>query len=153
MEQNTILYIEKRLEKNASVKPEAGLPLPYDLRQKSRQRVTLDNGEEVGLFLPRGSVLQNGDLLEAENGMVIEVKAAPEKISIAHTQDRNLMLRACYYLGSRHIPIQIGEEQISYLHDRILDEILVGLGLEVTTEKAPFEPECGAYDTDEHHHH
>jgi urease accessory protein UreE len=41
------------------------LVLPYGERSKSRLRATLDNGEEAGLFLERGSVLRHGDLLLA----------------------------------------------------------------------------------------
>jgi urease accessory protein len=37
------------------------LLLPFDLRQRSRLRATLDNGAEVALFLPRGTVLRDGD--------------------------------------------------------------------------------------------
>ncbi|MFZ1859762.1 MAG: hypothetical protein WAV81_03725, partial [Candidatus Competibacter sp.] len=32
------------------------LTLPFELRQKSRLRARLDSGEDVGLFLPRGTV-------------------------------------------------------------------------------------------------
>src|ERR1700730_14515028 len=44
------------------------LVLPFDLRRKSRLRTRLANGTEAALFLPRGSVLRDGDLLESEDG-------------------------------------------------------------------------------------
>jgi hypothetical protein len=44
------------------------LTLPFESRQKSRMRCMLDSGEEVGLFLERGTVLRGGDLLEAADG-------------------------------------------------------------------------------------
>ena len=47
--------------------------LPFGERSKSRLRATLDNGEEAGLFLERGSVLRHGDLLLADDGRVVEV--------------------------------------------------------------------------------
>ena len=156
MENENIIYIEKFVEAGSSAKAAAQLTLPFDLRQKSRQRAKLDSGEDIGLFLARGTVLRNGDLLEAENGLVIEVKAAPEKVSVARTDDRHLMLRACYHLGNRHVPLQIGKEAVSYLHDHVLDDMLRGLGLELTIETAPFEPESGAYHShsgDSHHYH
>jgi len=156
MENEHIPYIEKLLDADSSARPTTHLTLPFELRQKSRQRVTLDNGEEVGLFLARGTVLRNGDLLEAENGLVVEVKAAPETLSVAHTADRHMMLRACYHLGNRHVPVQIGEDSVSYLHDHVLDDMLRGLGLEISSETAPFEPESGAYhshgDVQTHNH-
>jgi urease accessory protein UreE len=47
------------------------LMLPFAERSKSRLRAMLDNGEEAGLFLERGSVLRDGDLLLADDGRVI----------------------------------------------------------------------------------
>jgi urease accessory protein len=152
-EQSSRLIVEKRLENSYSLaRPAAQLTLIHELRQKSRQRVTLNNGQEVGLFLPRGTTLQEGDLLEAGNGLIIEVKAADETLSAALTTDPLLLLRACYHLGKRHVPAQITESRVSYLHDHVLDEMMQGLGLEVVTYNGPFEPEPGAYHSDNGNH-
>lgn len=148
----THIIIEKRLEHTNNAAPDASVTLPYDLRQKSRQRVTLDSGEEAGLFLPRGTVLRGGDLLESEDGLIIEVNAAPEQVSVAQTDDHLLMLRACYHLGNRHVPVQIAEHQVRYLHDHVLDEMVRGLGLTLSLETLPFEPEGGAYHSHSHSH-
>ena len=143
---STRLVVEKRLDESFSLaRPAARLTLPYELRQKSRQRVVLDTGEEAGLFLPRGTMLREGDLLEADNGLIIEVKAAEEELSAAFAIDPVLLLRACYHLGNRHVPVQISESRVSYLHDHVLDELVRGLGLEVVTYTGAFEPEPGAY--------
>lgn len=139
----------------------ATLTLPFDLRQKSRQRVQLDNGEEASLLLKRGPTLQNGDLLAAEDGTAIKVVAADEQLSSVVCEDVLLFARACYHLGNRHTPLQIVKERLSYLHDHVLDDMLAGLGLQVNIISAPFEPESGAYgghtsDSAEghsHHHH
>src|SRR5689334_10108696 len=58
------------------------LTLPFELRQKSRMRCVLDSGDEVGLFLERGIVLRGGDRLEAADGRIIAVVAAPEPLSV-----------------------------------------------------------------------
>jgi len=129
------------------------LTLPYELRQKSRLRANLDSGEEIGLLLPRGTVLRGGDCLKSETGEVILVKAAEEVVSSVNEKDPTLFARACYHLGNRHVPLQIGEGWLRYLHDHVLDDMLQGLGLHVTCERAPFEPEAGAYGGGHHHHH
>ena len=49
------------------------LKLPFDRRQKSRQRAVLVSGEEVAIELPRGQVLRGGDWVVASDGRVIEV--------------------------------------------------------------------------------
>jgi len=129
------------------------LTLPFELRQKSRLKATLDNGDEVGLMLPRGTVLRGGDCLRAEDGSVIRVCAAKETVSTATITDPHLFARACYHLGNRHVPLQIGENWLRYLHDHVLDDMLKGLGIQVTCEQATFEPESGAYGGHSHHHH
>lgn len=149
----TMLRITKYLGKNEQAVAEASLTLPFALRQKSRQRAVLDSGEEVGLFLPRGTILQEGDLLEAENGLIVGVRAAYEELSTAATPDRLLLAKVCYHLGNRHTPVQITESRVSYLHDHVLDEMIRGLGLDVTVGAGPFEPESGAYHSHGAHGH
>lgn len=124
---------------------DATLTLPFELRQKSRLRVRLDNGEEVSLFLPRGTVLRHGVRLRADNGWVIKVRAAAEEVSTARAGDPRSLARACYHLGNRHVALEIGEGWLRYARDHVLDRMLVELGLDVIVERAPFEPEAGAY--------
>lgn len=128
------------------------LTLPYELRQKSRLRATSNLGTEVGVFLPRGTVLHDGDLLRAEDGRVVLVRAAPEPVSVVRTQDALLFARACYHLGNRHVALQIALGELRYPHDHVLDDMVRGLGLSVSHEQAAFEPEHGAYHSHGHGH-
>jgi urease accessory protein len=48
--------------------------------------------------------------------------------------------------------LQIGEGFARYQHDHVLDDMVRGLGLEVISEQAPFEPESGAYSGGGHSH-
>ncbi|MEW8272900.1 MAG: urease accessory protein UreE [Candidatus Thiodiazotropha taylori] len=134
---------------------ETTLTLPLQSRIKSRLRVTLDDGRDAGLLLPRGTTLKEGDLLATDSGMVIRIKAADETLSIVESDDTHLLSRACYHLGNRHVSIQIEAGRISYPHDHVLDEMLAGLGLKVAIAEAPFEPEPGAYggSADQGHSH
>lgn len=145
-----MLEITERLAGSAAAA--TTLTLPFELRQKSRLRARLDNGEEVGLFLPRGTVLRHGDLLRAANGMIVRIEAAPETMSTARTDDPLLLARACYHLGNRHLPMQIGAGWLRYRHDPVLDKMVRELGLTVVREQAPFEPEAGAYAGHRHSH-
>ena len=128
------------------------MTLPFELRQKSRQRTVLDDGSEIGLFLPRGSVLRGGDLLLSDNGSVILVQAAAESVSTVTAGDPHLLLRAAYHLGNRHVSLQIGANWLRYQHDHVLDDMVIKLGLEITIELATFEPESGAYHHGHHNH-
>lgn len=127
------------------------LVLPFELRQKSRLRARLQSGVEAGLFLERGTLLRGGDLLLAEDGTVIEVIAALEKVSTVTAQALRDLTRAAYHLGNRHMALQVGSSWLRYLHDHVLDDMVRGLGLQVIVEEAPFEPEAGAYGAHSHH--
>lgn len=121
------------------------LVLPFQLRTKSRLRTALANGEEVGIVLNRGSVLRDGDLLLAEDGRVVKVIAAPELVSTVTSNDPLALVRAAYHLGNRHVALQIEAHRLRYQHDHVLDDMVRGLGLQITVEESPFEPEAGAY--------
>ena len=148
-----MIRITEILESKAS--PSATLSLPINSCVKSRTKVTLDDGREAGLFLPRGKILRNGDLVVSEEGLVVEIKAAPELVSTVSSDNPHVLAVASYHLGNRHVPLQVESTWLRYLHDHVLDDMVKGLGLSVKTETAPFEPEAGAYQSSAngHHHH
>jgi urease accessory protein len=148
-----MLTISQRLQESRAA--DARLVLPFELRSRSRFRAQLVGGEEVGVILARGQILRGGDLLLAADGRVIEIGAADETVSTVHSAQPRALARAAYHLGNRHVALQIGAGWLRYSHDHVLDEMLQGLGLAVTVEEAPFEPEAGAYHADgeaEHAH-
>lgn len=145
-----MMIIQKRIPSLAHADGE--LVLPFEQRQKSRLRAVLTSGEEVGLFLERGGILRGGDCLEADDGRVVRVVAADEELMEARTSDADLLARAAYHLGNRHAPVQIGDSWVRFAADRVLAEMLRGLGLTVSECVAPFEPEAGAYAAGHHHH-
>lgn len=138
--------------KDRTVRTSLSVTLTLDQRSKSRLRVTLDDGREAGVFLERGDSLKNGDWLVSEEQVAVLVRAAAESVSTIRSQDPHLLARACYHLGNRHVAVQIEPGRLRYLHDHVLDEMMHGLGLETILEKAPFEPEPGAYGGAAHGH-
>ena len=130
----------------------ASVTLRLDQRVRSRLHVLLDDGREAGIFLRRGERMSDGDLLMDDGGLVVQVKAAPERVSSVNSRDPHLLARACYHLGNRHVALQIEPQRLRYLHDHVLDEMVRGLGLTVIAEDAPFEPEPGAYGGSPHVH-
>ena len=130
----------------------AQLVLDWDIRQKSRFDTVASDERHVGVFLPRGTVVRGGDVLLTQDGSLLRVVAAPQPVlritacpdHPAHEQAFDLM-RAAYHLGNRHVPLQIEAGFLRYQHDHVLDDMVIGLGLSVAVEEAPFEPEAGAY--------
>ncbi|HEX4330991.1 MAG TPA: urease accessory protein UreE [Usitatibacter sp.] len=133
------------------VVPRGRLELPFERRQKSRQRATLGSGEEVAVALPRGTVLRGGDWVVASDGRVIEVVALPEPLLHVECDRADELARLAYHLGNRHVPVQVGEGWLRLAADHVLEEMMKGLGGRVSRLEAPFEPEGGAYGA--HHRH
>lgn len=125
--------------------PTDRLELPFDTRTKSRLRARLASGEEVGLFLPRGTILRGGDLLQGGDGRIVEVVAAPEELLEVRCRNLSELARAAYHLGNRHVAVQVGDEWLRLAADHVLERMLDGLGGQVRHLTAPFEPEAGAY--------
>jgi urease accessory protein len=129
------------------------LELPFELRCKSRLRTRLQSGEEAGLFLPRGEVLRGGDRLLANDGRVVDVVAAAEPLMEVRCGSAAGLARLAYHLGNRHVAVQVGDGWLRFAADAVLEQMLSGLGGQVTTLVAPFEPEGGAYGAGHGHLH
>lgn len=103
-------------------------------------------GEMVTLQLPRGTVLQDGDRLQSQDGQHwVQVVAKPEPIMVAIAPDPLTLLRAAYHLGNRHVPLEITTTELRLAPDPVLKTLLEQLGVAVTESIAPFQPEAGAY--------
>ena len=83
---------------------------------------------------------------------MVKVLSADEELMNAACANPTALARAAYHLGNRHVPVQIGDGWLRFQSDKVLGQMLVGLGVEVSTLTAPFEPEAGAYAGGHHHH-
>lgn len=119
--------------------------LTFDLRCKCRLRTRSATGEDVGLYVTRGSVLRHGDKFMAQDGRIAEIIAAPEALMAARSNDPLLLARAAYHLGNRHVAVQVGPGWLRFASDHVLRDMVLGLGLQVSEMTAPFSPESGAY--------
>ena len=131
------------------VKRAATIELDWDVRQKSRFAATDSAGRELGIFLPRGTLVRGGDVLVAEDGSMVRVIAAPQPVLvIQHVADRGTvfdLIRAAYHLGNRHVPIDLQPDHLKIEPDHVLADMLRAMHLIVKAQDLPFEPEGGAY--------
>ena len=131
--------------------------LDWDVRQKSRIETTDSLGRALNVFLPRGSVLRGGDVLVAEDGSLIRVKAAPQPVLVVtHCAEHGTpfdLLRAAYHLGNRHVPLELQPDRLLLEPDHVLADMLRGQHLIVTEASSAFEPEGGAYGAGAHAGH
>jgi len=131
----------------------ATLTLPFELRRRSRLLVRLDDGEEAGLFLERGTVLRDGDELGGSDGRVVRVIALAENVYVVRPTPACALAQAAYHLGNRHVPVEIGGDFLKMERDPVLRDMLLQAGATVSEETAPFQPEPGAYGGGHRHGH
>ena len=138
------------------LKRAATVELDWDVRQKSRFDATDSADRQLGIFLPRGTVVRGGDVLVAEDGSLIKVVAAPQSVlKITHCSSHGTpydLIRAAYHLGNRHVPIELKPDHLKIEPDHVLADMLRAMHLIVTAVEEAFEPENGAYATGGHGH-
>lgn len=139
------------------LKRASSVELDWDVRQKSRFEAADSLGRQLGVFLPRGTLVRGGDVLVAEDGSLIRVVAAPQPVLVithcsAHGAPFDL-LRAAYHLGNRHVPIELKPDHLKIEPDHVLAAMLRAMHLIVTEQTTAFEPEGGAYGAQAEHQH
>ncbi|EKU97424.1 urease accessory protein UreE [Leptolyngbya sp. PCC 7375] len=131
--------------------------------------------DEIYLELPRGTTLRHGDCLGGRNhSQVLKIVAKPEPVLTVrastnaqppstnaqppstnaqppstNAQASLRLLQAAYHLGNRHVALEVGADYLRLAPDPVLAAMLHQLGVTVTEETVPFQPESGAYG---HHH-
>ena len=151
-----MLELIERIHNIDSAEIHDNLILPYELRMRGRLRATTETSLDVGLFLDRGPVLRDGDLLQARTGEVIRIRAADEPVVTARVAAGLPLARLCYHLGNRHVSLAIGEDEkggwIRFPPDHVLEELAEHLGATLVHHNAKFDPEPGAYSQAAHSH-
>jgi len=156
-----MLNVQKLIPRGAGLaaallKRAATVELDWDVRQKSRFEGTDSQGRQIGVFLPRGSVVRGGDVLVAEDGSLVRVLAAPQPVlRVTHCSQHGSpydLLRAAYHLGNRHVQLELKPDHLKLEPDHVLAELLNQMHMIVKEVQEPFEPESGAYAPGAHAH-
>ena len=122
-------------------------------------RIVLDHGDRhrrrmamrgVGglaflLDLPEPAVLDDGDALALEDGRLVWVEAAPERLLELRADSDHALKRLIWHIGNRHIPAEIADDAVFIAFDHVLAEMVRGLGGSAEPVERPFRPEGGAY--------
>jgi len=143
-----MIALTQRQPPNAAIAVSLTLALTAEERTRSRYRIETQD-EIIFLRLPRGTVLHDGDLLQAEDAsMIVRVTAKPEPVLVV-TAPSVVLLKAAYHLGNRHVPVEVTQDYLRLSPDPVLRAMLEQLGTQVHEAILPFQPERGAYG---HHH-
>ena len=127
--------------------------LDHAQRSGEKAAVIAVKGLVVDIDLHEPARLRADDLLELDDGTLVEVVAAPEPLIEARAPDVAALARLAWHLGDRHVPVQVLPNRIRARRDTAIEALLKSLGAKLTPIEAPFEPEGGAYATAHAHGH
>lgn len=126
--------------------------LDHEDRQRRRISLTARGGLAFLLDLDKPAVLNDGDALKLEDGRLVAVEPAPEKLLEIRAENPLRLMRVAWHIGNRHAPAEITAEAIYIGEDHVLAEMVRGQGCSVTPVTRAFRPERGAYDHGHAHH-
>jgi len=126
-------------------KPADVVRLDYGQRTRRRTALTSAGGLSFLLDLAETPSLRAGDGIKLEDGRILAVEAAPERLLEITCRDERALARIAWHLGNRHLATEIGERVIHIRDDHVIAGMVQGLGAEVRTVERPFNPEGGAY--------
>lgn len=118
-----------------------------DHGDRHRRRMTMRGvgGLSFLLDLAEPAVLDDGDALVLEDGRLVWVEAAPERLLEIRAASPLALKRLIWHIGNRHIPAEIGDEAVYIGFDHVLADMVRGLGGTAEPVERPFRPEGGAY--------
>jgi urease accessory protein len=116
--------------------------LSYDERFLRRKRLTTVHDLSFMVNLAETTSLQDRDLLELDDGRLIEVIAAEEPV-VEITGPA--LTRFAWHIGNRHTPCQIEQDRLLIRQDHVIEAMLTQLGATLRRAIEPFTPEGGAY--------
>jgi urease accessory protein len=126
-----------------------------DHGDRHRRRVAMRGLGGLGflLDLPESTVLDDGDALILEDGRLVWIEAAPERLLEIRAPSDHALKRLIWHIGNRHIPAEIGADAVWIAYDHVLAEMVRGLGGSAEAVERPFRPEGGAYSGGHGHAH
>ena len=127
--------------------------LDYDDRFRRRIVLDTESGLQFLLEMAEPRLLLDGDLLELDNGTVVSVEAAPERLAEITCDTPHALIRVAWHLGNRHLPTQLLEGTLRIREDHVIIDMVEKLGATVSLVEAPFQPEGGAYGHGQVHAH
>jgi urease accessory protein len=136
--------------------------LDYDRRTRRRISLTGRGGLAFLLDLAKAPVLRAGDGLRLEDGRIVAVEAASERLLEITCRDGRALARIAWHLGNRHLATEIAARVIHIREDHVIADMVRGLGAQARIVSRPFNPEGGAYGEGTvqghshghgHHHH
>ncbi len=119
--------------------------LDHERRHCRRIALKSDAGVRFLLDLEKACVLDDGDALGLEDGRLVLVKAAAQRLLEIRAENPLRLLRVVWHVGNRHTPAEITADAVYIEDDHVLAAMVRAQGCSVLSVLRPFRPERGAY--------
>jgi urease accessory protein len=90
---------------------------------KHRQRVKTDAGRELGISLPHGATLKDGDVLHADAELAIVIEQADEDLLRIQPRTPEEFGQMGYQVGNLHRAAMIDHHGIAVLYDKAIEAL------------------------------
>ena len=130
------------------------LVLTSEQRANPHLAVQTVGGRTLRISLPRGTELQDGDVILRENGLTVVVRAADEALLWLTPQGNDTDWNAaCYQLGNLHRPARFLDGGVLTPSDPLALQVLRGLDVSLQEVTRPFVGRRFGAAGAHHHHH
>lgn len=150
------------MKRVATIKPAGEWPaenaadrvvLAADERQRRRAVLTGEKGTSFLLDLEKPVTLRDGDGLVLDDGSIVRVTGTAEELVEILTRVKADAIRLAWHIGNRHTDLQVIGHKLRIRRDHVLEDMLHGLGADLTPVEAPFDPEVVASGAAHDHDH
>lgn len=136
--------------------------LTSEERASAHMATETASGRVVRISLPRGTELNDGDVVEVVGETLVVVRPANERLFIVRPEGALMWGVAGFHLGNLHRPVRFRDDAMLTPADPKVADVLREAGIEFEAVEAPFVGvRYGSYsghdhhdhDHDHHHHH
>src|SRR5664279_6451936 len=117
-----------------------------DAGDRNRRRIVLtgEKGTEFLLDFEKPVSLRDGDGLVLDDGAIVLVAGEQEKLIEISAGSALDAVRLAWHLGNRHTDVQVIGDKLRIRRDHVVEDMLHGLGAQLTLLDAAFDPEAAA---------
>jgi urease accessory protein len=128
------------------------ISLDHAARSRRHGHLTGEGGTEIHLDLDMETTINDGDALRLEDGTLVQVKAAPEKLLEIRAENPLRLMRLAWHLGSQHGLAEFSGDALYIENNPAFAELARGQGCAATAVERSFRPEQSAHHCDHDHH-
>ncbi|MDX2005580.1 MAG: hypothetical protein SFU83_09915 [Meiothermus sp.] len=136
--ETVLLRVEALAAETVDARAIIAVPMTCAERRRVRRRLIAADGQELGLALPTGTVLEPGSVLHISPTKAYVVEAAPEEVVVIQIDSWGDAARVAHAIGNLHRDIDPQPDGLLALWDPPLELLLLRLGAAFERDRRPF---------------